>query len=125
MGCNYRLRQIAEATRAYTSLSGLGVSARLPAMQTLLSIRTRLMARVGLVFPRSITMLIRLIGLSPGSITLWHDIEMGFMTEARANETAPPVYKHASDQVAAILLKGELTKDLELELMTPDDYLGE
>ncbi|GAI13138.1 unnamed protein product, partial [marine sediment metagenome] len=36
-----------------------------------------------------------------------------------------PVYKAISDEAAMAILKHEMTKELEAELMTPDEYLGE
>jgi len=87
--------------------------------------RGKLMGQIGIKFPREVTMLMRLVMLSPGEIKLWHDVESGFMSEARAYPGAPPVYKSISNEVAMALLKNEMTKDLETELMTPDEYLGE
>ena len=83
------------------------------------------MTRVGFKYPRTISQIARLIGLSPGTITLWHDVESGWMSEAREKPGAPPVYKAVTDEVAMALLKGELTKELEQVLMAPDDYYGE
>jgi len=85
----------------------------------------KLMAQVGIKLPRSIIQLIKLIGLSPGTVSLWHDVESGWMSEARARPGAPPVYKSVSDEVAMAILKGELTHELEEQLLTPDEYYGE
>ncbi len=79
----------------------------------------------GFKYPRPMTLLIKLVGLSPGTIHLWHDGESGFFTEARAKEGAPPIYHHVTDEVAIKILKGELTHELEAELMKPDEYIGE
>lgn len=79
----------------------------------------------GFKIPRPTRALLTLYGLSPGTITLWIDAESGFFSEARVKPGAPPVYKAVSDEVAMAILKGELTKELELELMTPDPYVGE
>lgn len=83
------------------------------------------MGQIGVKFPRTTSLLTKLIALSPGSIALWHDVESGFMSEARAYPGAPPVYKGVSDEVAMAILKKEITKELEAELMAPDEYLGE
>ena len=82
-------------------------------------------AQLGFKIPKPMTLLLKLFGLSPGTISVWHDAESGFFTEARAMPGAPPVYRAVSDEVAITILKGELTHDLEDTLMTPDDYLGE
>ncbi len=95
------------------------------AYQRLFSIRGKLLAQVGFKFPRTVVQLAKLAGLSPGTITLWHDIESGWMSEARGKPGAPPVYRAVNDDVAMTILKGELTKELETTLMTPDEYIGE
>lgn len=79
----------------------------------------------GFKIPRPVNALMKLYGLSPGTITLFHDAESGFFTEARVKPGAPPVYHHVTDEVAMTILKGELTHELEEILMAPDEYLGE
>lgn len=125
MGCGVYWQQIREIERALGSMRKFGISEVSEAYQKLFSIRGKLMTQVGLKFPRSVSQLVRLVGLSPGSISLWHDIESGWMSEARERPGAPPVYHRVSDEVAMAILKGELTHELELELMKPDEYLGE
>lgn len=126
MGCGVYYQQLREVERALSALRPHielpGVSA---ATRELYGLRGKLLVQVGFKFPRSTLALAKLAGLSPGRITLWHDIESGWMTEARVKPGAPPVYKRATDEVAVAILKGELTHELEAELMTPDDYLGE
>ena len=68
-----------------------------------------------------LTQLIKLIGFSPGTITLWHDNESGWMSEARTRPGAAPVYKSVSDEVAMAILKKEVTPELEVTLLTPDE----
>lgn len=91
----------------------------------LFDVRGMVQANLGFKIPRNFYSLLTLYGFSPGTIQLWHDDEMGFMTEARVKPGAPPVYTYISDEVAMTILKGELTKELETRLMTPDDYIGE
>ncbi|GAI64197.1 unnamed protein product [marine sediment metagenome] len=78
------------------------------------------MARVGFKFPRVLSLLAKLVGLSPGEFRLWHDVESGWMSEARARPRALPVYKAISDEVAMTILKEEITPELEAILLTPD-----
>lgn len=125
MGCGVYWGQINELTRALTTMTKFGIPEVSEAYQKLYGIRGKLLAQVGFKFPRIITQLVRLAGLSPGEVRLWHDVECGWMSEARAKPGAPPVYHHVSDDIAMAILKGELTKELEAELMTRDDYLGE
>jgi hypothetical protein len=126
MGCGVYWQQVRELERALGALRPhLEIPGVSEAMRELYSIRGELLKRVGFKFPRTISAILKLAGLSPGTITLWHDVESGWMTEARAYPGAPPVYKHASDEVAITILKKEITKELEAELLTPDEYLGE
>lgn len=85
----------------------------------------QLKINIGLRLPKPVAFILKLVGLSPGSITLWYDAECGWLTEARATPDAPPVYHYVEDNTAISLFKGELTHELEEVLMTPDTYLGE
>ena len=125
MGCGVYWSQIRELERAMGTMSRFGISELSPAFQQLFSLRGKLMAQVGFKFPRSVSLIAKLVGLSPGVISLWHDIESGWMAEARERPGAPPVYRAVSDEVAMAILKGELTHELEAELMTPVEYYGE
>lgn len=126
MGCGVYWQQVHETDRAISSLRlHLDIPGVSEATRELYSIRGQLLARVGIKYPRTITKILKLIGLSPGTVTLWHDVESGWMTEARARPGAPPVYKAASDEVALVILKREVTHELEAQLLTPDPYLGE
>ena len=125
MGCGIYWNQVNEIERALSTLRKFGIPEVSEAYQKLFSIRGKLMAQVGFKFPRTVIQLIKLVALSPGVITIWHDIESGWMSEARTRPGAPPVYKRVSDEVAMAILKGELTKELETTLMTPDEYIGE
>ena len=83
------------------------------------------MGKLGLRLPRITSLIAKLVGFSPGEITLWADAELGWMTEARERPGAPPVYKYVSNEVAEKLVKREVTPELEKVLMTPDPYIGE
>ncbi len=80
---------------------------------------------IGFKIPRPVTLILKLFGLSPGTVTLWHDADSGFFTEARTGAGAPPVYHHVSDEIAETILKGQLTHEIEDKLMTTDEYFGE
>jgi len=125
MGCGVYWQQIHEVERALDVFRLYGIPEISEVYQKVYGIRAKLLAQVGLKFPRAVTQLIRLVGFSPGVFALWHDVEAGWMSEARAQPGAPPVYKSVSDETAMALLKGEVTKELELDLLTPDEYLGE
>lgn len=125
MGCGVYWSQINEIDRALATLRKYNISDISDAYKKLFDIRGKLMAQVGIKFPRVSIPMIKLLALSPGTITLWEDIESGWMSEARAKPGAPPVYKKVSDEVAMAILKQEVTHELEQELLTPDEYLGE
>lgn len=119
MACGVYWQQVKEIDRAMATLKRFGLD-QTPAFGQLFSIKGKLMAQVGFKFPRGITLLLKLVGFSPGEFRLWHDAEAGWMSEARARPGAPPVYKAASDEVAMAILKRELTPELEAQLLTPD-----
>lgn len=125
MGCGVYWNQIHRLDESMDTMRMHGILPGSEPFDELYSLRGKLMGQIGIKFPRTTSFLAKLIALSPGSITVWHDVESGFMSEARAYPGAPPVYKAVSNEVAMALLKKELTKELEKELMTPDEYLGE
>lgn len=102
-----------------------GVSSSDLGFMRLLDARGAVMGKLGLRLPRTTTLVKTLFGLSPGSIKLWADAEIGWTTEARTRPGAPPVYRKVSDEIAEKLVKEELTQELHDYLMTPDDYFGE
>jgi hypothetical protein len=106
-------------------MRGKGILPTAPNYLKLLGVSDSYRLRIGFTIPKPITLIRKLFGLSPGTITLFHDADSGFFTDARAYEGAPPVYHHVTDEVAGIILEGRLTHELEAELMKPDEYLGE
>jgi len=124
MGCGVWWTQINELDRAMGSLRRLGLD-QLPAFGQLSALRGQLMKQIGFKYPRTVSLLAKLAGLSPGEIKLWHDAEAGFMAEARATPGALPVYHHVSDDEAAEILRGEISRETHDRLMAPDDYYGE
>ena len=125
MGCGVKWQQIGELDRALSALRRAGLGPGFDVYNQLYAIRGRVFGQVGFKYPRTVSLLARLLAMSPGSIKLWHDIEAGWMVEAREKTGAPPVYRRVSDDVAVAILKKELTPELEAELMKPDEYLGE
>jgi len=125
MGCGVKWQQIHELDRAMRTMRAFGIPEVSEAYQQMFSMRGKLMGQVGVKFPRTIAQIAKLIGFSPGVITLWHDVESGFMSEARTRPGAPPVYHSVSDEVAMAILQHKVTPELEKTLMTPDPYLGE
>lgn len=125
MGCGVYWQQVHEVDRAMGVLRLHGIPITNPAMTELSALRGKLLSQIGFKYPRVTSLLAKLIALSPGSVTLWHDVESGWMTEARRKPGSPPVYRSVNDEVAVTILKGEITHELEEILMTPDSYIGE
>jgi len=123
MGCGAKWRQIDELDKALGALRGSGLGPGITPFDTLWELRGKIYGQIGLKFPRTLTQLVKILGLSPGTVTLWHDVEAGWMSEARVRPGAPPVYKKVSDEVAIAILKKEVTPELEAELLTPDEYV--
>ena len=107
------------------TLERLGVSTTDPAYVKLSKEVGAALAKVGTVVSRDTLLLAWSFGFSPGIIKIWHDGDAGFVSEARVKAGAPPVYKKVSAEVAAIIIKREVTPELEKELMTPVEYYGE
>lgn len=118
-------RQLHEYERSMKVLTIGGFGPGTAPFSILYEARNKVLASVGLKASRSVLSILKLAGLSPGEITVWHDAESGFFTEARERPGAAPAYHHVSDDVAITILKGQLTHELEAELMKPDEYLGE
>lgn len=125
MGCGKYHSQLGELEKA---LNGLRISG-LPGMEDSLRTIRRLQQQISIhpstKFPRTILQLLKLVGLSPGSIGLFIDVEGGFMTAARTSDGARPVYRYVTPAIAATLISGGLDHELEYQLMAPDDYIGE
>ena len=125
MPCGIYWKQVEEVERALGSLRRRGISINNPAMAKLTALRGTLLKKVGFKFPRTLSQIVKLIGLSPGTLTLWHDAESGFMTEARERPGGPPVYRYVSDDIAARIINKDRIHELEEELLVPDSYMGE
>lgn len=122
--CGFLWQQLNMVDNTLRFLRSAGIPVSSESAQALYKFRGELFGKLGYRVPRTPIQILKLIALSPGSIILWLDPESGWLTEARVKEGAPPIYKAASDKVAIALIKGELTKELELELMTPDTFEG-
>lgn len=121
----YSYNMVNEIDRALKTMRTAGISEVSDAYKELYSLRGKILAQIGFKFPRPVSLVAKLAGLSPGEVRVWHDAESGWLAEARAKPGAPPVYHAVDDEVAMAILKGELTKEQEEKLMTPDEYLGE
>jgi len=121
----YQQQQLFRLDQVVYKMGKEGIPEISTPFQAVLQARGWLRLNLGYKIPKPVFAILKLYGLSPGSITLWLDAESGFMSEARARPGAPPVYKAVSDEVAMAILKHEVTPELEAQLLTPDEYLGE
>lgn len=125
MGCGKLYTQLREIDQAISGLVRTASPELADTLATIRNLKTKVALHPSTQLPRTILQLIKLLGLSPGSISLFLDVEGGFLTAAKVDDKARPVYHYVSADVAARLLTGGLDHDLEDILMTPDDYIGE
>ncbi len=125
MGCGVYWQQVNEVERALRTMTRAGLGPGSLGFGQLNAIRSKLLKQIGFKFPRSITLIAKLVGLSPGRLTLWHDAEMGWMVEGRATPGAPPAYHYIDDDAAVSVMQRTFTHDDEEIWFVPDDYAGE
>jgi len=121
MGCGVFWQQVNEVEKALGTMRRFNIPVVSDAYQILSSQRTKLLGSIGLKVPRVVSLLMKIIGFSPGVIALWHDNESGFMSEARTTPSSPPVYKLLSGETAMKILTHDISPELEEFLMAPDE----
>lgn len=125
MGCGVYWQQVNEVERALRTLTRAGLGPGSAAFGELNAVRGKLIRQIGFKFPRTISTVLKLVGLSPGALTLWHDVEAGWMVEGRRSPGAPPAYHYIDDETAIAVMQRTFTHDDEEIWFTPDDYAGE
>lgn len=125
MGCGVYWQQVNELDAALGTMERFGIDPTSEAYRSLQGQRAKLIAEVGRKFPRDYNWLTFLVGESPGTIRLGHDVEAGFFVEARVKPKAPPIYHHVTHEEAMTILKEEIPPELHDRLFTEDPYLGE
>lgn len=116
----FQYEELHKIEDAMSLLDRLGISEQDPAYVALGTARSTALGKLGLIQPRTSTLVSKLAGLSPGEIRLFQDAERGWMVEAISEPGAKPVYKYVTDEVAEVILKGELTHEVFTELMQPE-----
>ena len=124
-GALYQWADLDAVNRTLGLLRGRGIVKGMPGFQEVYILRGKIMGSLGLLAPKPTALVKTLVGLSPGQINLHYDPECGWLSEARAKPGASPVYHYVDDDTAVAIIKGELTPELEQQLMAPDDYIGE
>lgn len=121
----FQYNELTEFTNSLNLLRRAGISIDNPAYQVLYKARAQALGKLGLLQPRLTTLVRLLAGLSPGEIRLFRDAERGWLVEAISKPGATPIRRYVSDEIAVTLIKGELTHELEAELMTPvEEYIA-
>lgn len=127
MGCltGDQYNALARVDRALGKMKIAGIGFENPIYSQIYRARGALLGRIGVRVPRSVSSLIRILGLSPGLLDLFFDVDYGWITAARESAGADPVYHVVPDETAHKIIKGELTHDDFQALKTPAVYLGE
>ena len=125
MACGVYWQQVHTADRALADLERLGLGPGTEAYGAVLAKRGELMATIGYKFPRVPMMWGVPLYLSPSYLRAWLDPEVGWMVEAREKPGASSVYRSVPAEVAVAIIKGEVTPELKMALLEPDEYLGE
>lgn len=121
MGCGIWDRQLGELNKALSTMRSFGIPVNMPAFRQIQISRNSLLAKAGFQLPRIIQLLVRFVGFSPGVIALFHDNENGFIAEARATPSSEPVRHMVRGETAMLILTHDISPELELFLMTPDE----
>lgn len=125
MGCGAQYEIINTIDKTLRSLRRLGIDETNPIIGQLTRARGAAFGSIGSKVPRSVLDVIRIAGLSPGSIRVFFDVETGWLSEARPGPGAPPVYHSIDSETAVRIIKRDIDHQLEDYLMTPDTYMGE
>ena len=125
MGCGVYWQQINTADRALADLDRLGLGPGTDAYEAVWSKRGALLAEVGRKFPRIDYSLSMWREFSPERMRVWFDPEYGFNVEIRDTLKGIPRYRLVTPEVAAAIIKGQVTPELKASLLAPDTYLGE
>ena len=123
MGCGVYNKQVSEIENALKTMRSFGISELSSPFLILERERAKLLANIGVKLPRSVNLLARFAGFSPGVIAIYHDVESGFMAEARPTPSSPPIYHFVGGEVAMKILTHDISPELEEFLMTPDENI--
>jgi hypothetical protein len=106
-------------------LSGAGFLPDNPVVKLVSEVRSKVLGRFGVSIPRVPSLLSLISGLSPGTLRVWYDYELGFFVEARRAPGTTPVYRAIPTDTAILLLKDEPDMDLAHRYMELAEYVGE
>lgn len=121
----YQQKAVTNFLDSLNKLRNAGVSPGSDAFRRLQAGLNEYLPLVGTRVPRPTVFILRLLGLSPGSLSLFHGGDFGWTVALRELAGATPHYKTISDELAIHIVKDGLTHEEFMELSRPDDYLGE
>ena len=116
---DFQYQELSRINDALGTLRRFGISELDPAFQTLNRARYDALRKIGLVQPRTSTLLKIITGLSPGELRLFRDAEIGWLVQAIAFPGALPLVRYVDDEMAVKIIKGELTHDEFMKLQEP------
>lgn len=114
-----------QADKDLADLRRLGIEETHPVYQKAWQARGAALAQIGHVKPRVQAWVMDWATWSPTRVRLMEDTELGFVAVIKAYEGAVPIYKRVSAEVAAAIIKEEVSPELREELLTPVEYYGE
>lgn len=107
----FQYKELRKVDDALDTLRKLGISELDPAYTALNKARATALGKLGLIQPRTTTLVSAISGLSPGEIRLFQDAERGWMIEAIEKPGATPTFRYVSNEIAEKILKDELTHE--------------
>ena len=125
MGCGVLYQQLREIEKALGAVRRAGFDPTSDVYQQIYKVRSQIIGQYLPKMPRSLTQLVRLTGLSPGVLALWHDTETGFMVEAREHPGAPPVYHRVDEDVVDDILAGRHIHEYEALFIVPAEDIDQ
>ena len=121
----FQFDELNRINSALGTLRGLGLGPLDSAVQALRKAQGAALGKIGIAKPRTTTLLARLVGLSPGSISLFLDAERGWLVEGIIEPGAVPVYKYVGEGIASRILLKDLTPEIKEFLWTPEaDFIA-
>ena len=117
----FQFAELNSINSAIGTLRGLGISELDSAFGALEKARGIALRKLGVVQPRTSTLLRLLTGLSPGSISLFLDAERGWLVEGIIKPGAVPVYHYVGEEIASRILLEDLTPELKEFLWTAEE----
>jgi len=125
MPCQYKWRQVGNIDAALSALSPSSYFRNLPGYSAITAVRSKLVSQISGPFPRVSTLFKFIPFLSPGSIRVWFDTEVGWIVEGRMAPGAPPTLRSVDEKTALAVMDPEAPEELLHKFEAADPYIGE